>query len=202
MWPWCGIAQTQLGFLLPCLSRPCSFPGLALISMQSTALTVSELNEAHGPGNPSLWFLPHGQCSEAVFDVKLKPLGEKGRKVFPCLWIHCSSLSPWASGQDPTVLGKCVLPSVKLIMALTADKHRDGSWEPAERTAAPLSLTPTTQSRPGALLSSHSAPLQISFLKIWWTLLYLTTFKILLCLIIGIQFWSLAIPGVMPYATT
>lgn len=117
-------------------------------------------------GTSSLWFLPHGQCSEAVFDVKLKPLGEKGRKVFPCLWIHCSASALEPVARTPQCLGNVSFLPVKLIMALTADKHREmGAGNQQKRTAAPLSLTPTTQSRPGALLSKHSAPLQISFLK-------------------------------------
>ena len=114
----------------------------------------------------SLWSLLHGQCNEAVFDVKLKPLGEKCRMVILGLWIRFLASAPEPAARAPQCLGNVSFLPVKLIMALTADERREtGAGGQQRKLAAPLALPPRTQSRPGTTLSKHAAALQISFLK-------------------------------------
>ena len=134
--------------------------------MQSTGLAVPELNEAHGPGDIKSLISPPWAVQWSSLWCEVKTTWREGQEGDPVPVDSLLGLSPWASGQDPQCLGNVSFPPVKLIMALTADKHREmGAGDQQKRTAAPLALSPTTQSRPGAMLSKHSAPLQISFLK-------------------------------------
>lgn len=162
--PW----PSYIAFLLLCLSLPRSLPGLShFCGIHSSRSELCQSWVKHtNQGTSSLWFLLHGHCKEAVFAVTWKTTGKKGRKVVLCLWIHflASALEPVT--RAPQCLGNLFFLLGRPIMALTADKHREiGAGHQQENAAAPLALSPVTQSRPGAMYHPKQSTLQISFLK-------------------------------------
>ena len=111
--------------------------------MQSTGLAVSELNEAHGPGDIESLISPPWAMQWSSLWCEVKTTWREGQEGDPMPVDSLLGLSPWASGQDPTVLGKCVLPSCQAYHGFGCRQaQRDGSWGPAEEDSC--SLGPVT----------------------------------------------------------
>ena len=141
-------------------------------------------------GTLSLWFLLHGQCNEAGFDVKLKPLGEKGRKVIPCLWIHFwpQPLSQWPGPHSAWEMCPSFLSSLSWLWLQTSTERWElGTSRRGQLLPWPCHLQHSQGREP---CYQNTQLLSKSHFWKWWTLLDATTFKILLCLIIGIQFFG------------
>lgn len=111
--------------------------------MQSTAFAVYELNEAHGPGDIKSLISPPWAMQWGSLWCEVKTTWREGQEGDPVPVDSLLGLSPWASGQDPIVLGKCVLPSGQAYHGFDCRQaQKDGSWEPAEEDSC--SLVPDT----------------------------------------------------------
>lgn len=123
-------------------------------------------------GTSSLWFLPHGQCNEAVFDVKLKPRGEKGRKVIPCLWIHflASALEPVARTHSAWEMCPSLLSSLSWLWLQTSTERWElGTSRRGQLLPWPCHLQHSQGQEP---CYQNTQLLSKSHFWKWWTLLW------------------------------
>ena len=128
------------------------------------------------------------QGSGLCCEVK-ETTGKKGRKADLCLWVHllASALEPVA--RDPTILGKFVLPSYWAYYGFACRQaQRNESWGTMGECSC--SLGPVTCKSGQEPCITKTTQLFSKYFWKCWAFLYLTIFKILLCFIIGIQFFG------------
>lgn len=158
--------------------------------MQSTGLAVSELNEAHGPENVKSLISPAWAMQWSRLRCEVKTTGEKGRMVILGLWIRFLASAPEPAARAPQCLGNVSFLPVKLIMALTADERREmGAGSQQRKLAAPWPCHLEHSQGQEPCYQSTQLLSKSHFWK-WWSLLSLTTFKVLLGLNTGIQFFG------------